>query len=76
MRSTKPGTVEISVVKGKGALPTFLLLFQRHFEKACPAVASPTSATLIAPVDHLGLLIPPNLLDEIDSIEVLYRRDT
>jgi hypothetical protein len=73
MRSNKPKTIEISVVRGRTELPAYLSLFQRHFEKSIPTTAA-LAATVNAPIDQLGLLMPVDLLDGIVSIEVEYRR--
>jgi hypothetical protein len=65
--------VEISVVRGKGELPGFLGLFHRHFQKAIPATTG-QQAKLIAPLDLLDMMVPSNLLSNIESIEIHYDR--
>jgi hypothetical protein len=65
--------IEISVVRGKGELPGFLGLFHRHFQKAIPATTG-TQAKLIAPLDLLDMMVPSNLLANIESIEIHYDR--
>lgn len=56
------------------SLPPFIGLFHRHFQKALPKVASQESAIVTAPVDLLDLILPDRLLDQIESIEVVYKK--
>lgn len=74
MRSNKPRTIEISAVRERAELPAYLGLFHRHFEKAIPTVATP-EATVNAPVDQLGLLLPPDLIEGIEEISITYRKE-
>lgn len=74
VRSHRPKIIEVSAIRGKGAIPAFLPLFQRHFEKSNPTVASTKEATVIAPLDLLSMIAPADLIKSIESIEVTYRR--
>lgn len=74
-RSTKTKEIIVHKVRGLGSeYPGFMPLLHRHFEKAKPTVASAKEATIIAPVDLLNLLVPPVLLDEIEAIEIHYKK--
>ncbi len=69
----------IEKVTGKGDFPPFIKLIQRHFEKARPFVPEAGATgkmqiVLTAPLDLIGMTIPASLLENIESIEMIYRK--
>jgi hypothetical protein len=71
LRAKRPYTIDISKIRGS-ELPAFLGLIHRHFEKAKPVVASVKTATVNASVDLLDMVVPPDILATIDSVEIHY----
>jgi hypothetical protein len=75
LRSKATKTVDVSKLIGIGTpLPPFLGLIHRHFEKARPAVNG-KKATLNAPVDLIDMIVPEDMLKDIESIEIVYEDD-
>ena len=75
MRSTRPRTVEVTMVRGVGEVPPFLGLFHRHFEKVKPATLDAKKGTFVAPVDLLTLINPrTSILNSIEEITVTYEK--
>jgi hypothetical protein len=74
----KPKVYEINVTKveGVGALPPFLGVCVRHFQKSKPLVTSEKEATLVAPLDLLGMILPTVMMDPIDSLEIVFRSES
>lgn len=72
MRSKAPQVIQINKVRDRGPLPPFVGLLHRHFQKALPALASNKQAVLNAPIDLLDMIVPDDMLDSIESIEVHY----
>lgn len=63
-----------------GCLPAYLDLAQRHFEKSPPpsikhlGTGQGSLVTFQAPVDLLRLVMPIEMADEVESLELIYRR--
>lgn len=74
MRSNKGYIIEVFKVKGIGEIPPFIPLIHRHFVKAVPPVVNKTEAHLTASVDLLDLIVPSEILDNIEEIEITYRK--
>lgn len=74
MRSSNPRTVEVYKTVSAGCMPPMLGLFHRHFQKSLPTTGE-KEATIVAPVDLLDLLVPPEILNGIESIEIVYKKD-
>lgn len=55
-------------------MPPHVELAQRHFEKEAPPVSDKLYSTLIAPVDLLGKVFPPEMIEGIESFEMVYKR--
>lgn len=74
----KSDPIEVAVIRGKAAIPVYVSLFHKYFEKSNPTVASKKRATLVAPLDQLDMLMtggPTNLISSIESIEIHYERE-
>lgn len=64
--------ITILVPQGR-ALPSFIPLIHRHFEKEMPEGKDfGVSVGFVAPVDLLSLSLPPELVSEVESVEVVY----
>lgn len=84
MRSLKPRVLTCYKSPTHGQPPSYISLAHRHFEKAktegARVIASAgsnlpvDSRSFVIPVDLLRLTIPPELVNEIESIEVVYGR--
>lgn len=76
MRSNNPKIIDISVVRERATLPGFLSVFQRHFEKANPAINTAGKTTEVnAPIDLLSLTkAPAALTSGIESLSVIYSK--
>jgi hypothetical protein len=67
--------VDINKVKDAGAMPAFLELAHRHYQKSPPHLSSQNGAILIIPLDLVALCVPWAILEGIESFEVVYRKD-
>ena len=81
MKKTKQNEVHITKIAPFGQLPPFIGLAHRHFEKERPLGSMITNnATLtekgvyIVPVDLAAMVLPPDYIEGIDSIELYYER--
>jgi hypothetical protein len=70
--------VTVSKAKDIGVMPTYLMLAQKHLEKAVPMgeVGDGGATTYQIPTDLLtvGDAVEKRLVEEIDSIELTYQK--
>lgn len=77
---SKPRIIKVDKMIGTGitnsTLPSYLEVGQRHFEKEKPFVGSDLGRDniIILPVDLLALTLPPNFIEGIESVEMVYRK--
>ena len=74
MPRRKKDVIDVIWIDG-GTLPPYLGPIHRHFEKAIPATVGPR-VSLNAPLDLLENFIPPDVFKEIESFEVIYKKDS
>lgn len=77
-RSKNRNEIEILKVLGMGQWPPYIELAQRHFEKEKPDVPGVVDssgyrrATVTAPTDLMRLVLPEDVVDQIESLELVY----
>lgn len=67
--------IDISKYRYGQPVPAYISFAHRHLEKEVPGcVSTKDEQRFLIPVDLLGLTLPAELVAEIESVELVYRR--
>ncbi len=75
-RTAKPVNKNTLLITRTGsvALPPFVELGHRHLEKEASAPVGVKEATFILPLDLLRMVLPDDMVANVDSVELSYKR--
>ena len=67
-------TVKKKVSHLGGDFPPFIELGHRHLEKEATVPVSTTQGTYLLPVDLIRMVVPAELADAIEAVEIVYKK--